>query len=80
MSDGEMTAFDAITFCRKHLVDHFDLILSENPDHCGKVRGTMVPSYSAKDFHASRKAADAYNALAELHSLIIKMEIKGRRK
>jgi hypothetical protein len=70
---GEMTASEAITFCRRHLTDSFNLI--HFVDRHGK--GQMVPSYKNHNLDAAREAAAAYNKLADLHPLIIRLENEG---
>jgi hypothetical protein len=55
-----MNAFEAITFARKHLSEHFNLTLlidAQDGRHVGRM-------------HGHNEAADAYNALAKLHTMI----------
>ena len=66
-----MNAFDAIAFARKHLAEHFNLTLLMDVQPNGKNVGRM---------HGHNEAADAYNALAELHSIMTEAgQVKPRR-
>lgn len=61
-----MQIFDQITECRKALAETFDLqtVIMYGTD---KPVGIMVPN---DDTEIGRKAAIAYNVLADLHHLI----------
>ena len=61
-----MNAFDAITFARRHLSEHFNLTLLIDVQTDGRRVGRM---------HGNNEAADAYNALADLHALMIKRKL-----